>query len=150
MNELNTILSEEDIEKINWDDIGNYDFSKTPDKLRNKLLGDFLAYSYAQEYYKYFKQTKKPLSQNKYAREMLNITPMGLSTYKSGDRMPTVENLDNIAKHLGPIIYDICGVSRRMPSELLFEELAEIWTKLDENQKNEVIDFANNIHKNDL
>ena len=143
------ILTEKDLAELDYTKIDTkYDFTDTPDNLRYKVLGGFLAFSYLEEYNKYFKATKKSLSQNMYARRMLNISPMGFSTYKNGERMPTGENLDNLAARLGVIVYDIVGVPRRMPKDKGLRELADIWTQISDQERRELLERAKNYVDN--
>lgn len=143
------ILTEKDLAELDYTKIDTkYDFTDTPDNLRYKVLGGFLAFSYLEEYNKYYKATKKSLSQNMYARRMLNISPMGFSTYKNGERMPTGENLDSIADRLGVVVYDIVGVPRRMPRDRGLRDLADIWTKISEGERRELLERAKNFLDN--
>lgn len=144
-NKKKMILTEKDIEFMDYSIIDHYDFSNTPNELRNIILGNYLSHCYLEEYNKYYKKTRKSLSQNMYAQKVLKISPMGFSTYKNGERIPTGENLDNLANHLGLVIYDILGLPWRIPDDKELKKLVEIWPKLLDHEKKEILVMINNF-----
>jgi hypothetical protein len=139
------ILTENDIKLIDYSIIDHYDFSGTPNKLRNIILGNYLAHCYLEEYNRHYKKTRKSLSQNMYAQKVLKISPMGFSTYKNGERIPTGENLENLANHLGLVIYDILGLPWRIPDDKELKKLVEMWPRLLDHEKKEILKIIINF-----
>ena len=138
------ILSEKEVEHMDFSIIDHYDFSSTPNELRHIILGHYLSHCYLEEYNKHFRKTRKSLSQNMYAKKVLKISPMGFSTYKNGERIPQGENLEKLANQLGYVIYDILGVQWRIPDDKELKILVEMWPRLLDHEKKEILKIINN------
>lgn len=143
------ILEEADLAEIDYSKIDNYNFDDTPTNLRPHVMGGYLSWCYADKYQAEYRKNRKSLSQALYARRVLHVNPMNFSGYKNGERMPSGENLDNLAKAVGNVIYDIVGVPRKMPNNPILRQISEDWNKLSRKKQEEVLNVVNNLLEKD-
>jgi transcriptional regulator with XRE-family HTH domain len=97
-----------------------------------------------EEFRKYFIRSGGRKSQTDFARE-LGISPTNLSKYMSGVQKPDAKNQDRIAGKLGPKIYDILGVPRRVPTgdkklSAFVSLLVELWPKMTQDERDNLQD----------
>lgn len=142
------IMDDADLADIDYSRINEYNFADTPDHLRPQILGGYLSWSYAEAYHKAYKLTRKSISQAMYARRTLKVNPMNFSGYKNGERIPTGDNLDNIAKAVGSIVYDIVGVPRKLRDDPVFIQINDAWESLSKEERMEVLYKVNSFLEN--
>ena len=70
----------------------------------------------------------------------LGISPTIYSYCSNRILLPTIEQADAIAVRLGPEIYKIMGISMRIPDDPNLRRLMELWYRLDEDQKRQIIE----------
>jgi transcriptional regulator with XRE-family HTH domain len=97
-----------------------------------------------EEFRKYYIHSGGRRSQTDFARE-LGISPTNLSKYMNGVQAPDAKNQDRIAAKLGPGIYDVLGVPRRVPSgdkkmNKFISLLVEFWPKMTSDEKDNLLD----------
>ena len=142
------VVDQEDVDKINYSEIGNYDFSKTVDMWRPEIIGRYLEFKYQEAYSEYYKGHRKILSQTDYARGYVHINPMTFSAYKVGKRMPAGENLDTLAQAFGDIMYDMAGVPAKMPRDPEFRQVVDLMKRLTKTERKEYIERLKNFIDN--
>ncbi len=79
--------------------------------------------------------------------EYLDISRSLLSHYMNGSRNPSKENASKIAAKLGPEIFDLLGLARPDP---YLQTIINGWDDLDENQRKELLDFADKLRDENL
>lgn len=142
------VLLVEQVAHINWAEPEKYDFFDTPQEIRDLLVPAYLDWSYETYRHEMWTKHKKRISQNHFAIRTIGIDAQSFSMYKTGLRFPSMPNADLLAEYFGTIIYDICGYNRRMPHDRMLYELSDIWDKLDEKMRKELLERANNYIDN--
>ena len=121
-----------------------YDFIHMPDELRFDVLAWLLDYSYERYRTYHRKQYGKTVSQNMYARRTVRIDQQLFSMYKNQLRKPNNANIDRLAEHFGPVVYDILGVPRRVSRDKKLAELESLWPQADERFRDELLERMQN------
>src|SRR5574340_192115 len=142
------ILLEDQIDLIDWSEPEKYNFRDTPMEVRKKLVPVFLDYQYEAYRREHWDRWRRRVSQNSYAMNTIGIDAQSFSMYKNGLRFPSMENADTFAAYYGDIFYDICGYTRRMPQDKMLYQLADVWSRLDDRMKAELLERANNFIDN--
>jgi hypothetical protein len=113
------------------------------DKTVKLLSGAYMAWS--------AERTKKGIppshsSQSEWAREM-GIPPTTLSSFITGNRLPTVENVDKLAlsPHIGLDIYEAVGMSARMPQDPALRRIAKAWPRLSPDARQRVVELCREL-----
>lgn len=86
-------------------------------------------------------ERKHRISQAQFAR-YCNVPQANMSNYLNDIREPDLENADKIAAKLGPQIYDILGMSRRVPKDQKLWDVIDLWYKLTPEQQERLLQFA--------
>lgn len=146
--ELIQILDAEDVKLIEWSHPELYDFSVAPEIVRRVLVGAFVGQAYEHYRHDHVKKYSRTVTQNNYATNILGIDPVAFSLIKNGYKLPSVEQADVMSKFYGPVIWDVCGYSRRMPLDKLLYAIADLWPKLSDKAQNELIERARNLYDN--
>ena len=142
------ILTSEQVGSINWAEPEKYDFFDTPQEVRDLLVPSFLDWSYESYWHEMWTKYKKRISQNHFAIRTIGIDAQSFSMYKNGLRFPSMPNADLLAEYFGTIIYDLCGYNRRMPHDKMLYHLSDVWDKLDDRMRAELLERANNYVDN--
>ena len=142
------VLLAEQVEYINWGEPEKYDFFDTPREVREHLVPAYLSWAYENYRREMYDKFKKNISQNHYAMKTIGIDAQSFSLYKSGTRFPSMPNADILAAYFGALFYDICGYARRMPHEKSLYKLSDIWPQLEDKEKAELLERANNYRDN--
>jgi DNA-binding XRE family transcriptional regulator len=142
------VLLKEQVEKVNWAEPEKYDFFDTPHEIRELLVPSFLSWAYETYRREMYDKHNKQISQNHFAVRTIGIDAQTFSMYKNGLRYPSMQNADLLAEYFGTIIYDVCGFNRRMPHDRFLYSMSDIWDKLDERMRKELLERANNYVDN--
>jgi hypothetical protein len=121
-----------------------YDFLHMPDELRHEVLAWLLDASYERFRMAHRKKDGKTISQNMYARRNVKIDQQLFSMYKNSLRKPNQSNVDRLADHYGPVVYDILGVPRRISRDKKLAELENLWHQADDRFKAEMLERIQN------
>lgn len=97
-----------------------------------------------EEFRKYYILSGGRRSQTDFAR-WLGISPTNLSKYMNGVQAPDAKNQDRLADKLGPGIYDVLGVPRRVPSgdkklNKFVSLLFDIWPRMTSDERDNLFD----------
>lgn len=142
------VMTLEDAKAINWAKPEKYDFTGTPEMLRRIVVGSFVEQAYEHYRHENVINYGRQVSQNNYATNMIGIDNVAFSLIKNGHKLPTVEQADVLAAFYGPIIWDLCGYSRRMPKDRMLYQLADLWPKLSDRAQAEMLERARNLFDN--
>lgn len=86
-------------------------------------------------------EKKRRISQAQFAR-YCNIPQANMSNYLNDIREPDIDNADKIARALGPGIYKILGMSRRVPQDSKLSDIIDLWDQLTPEQQESLLKFA--------
>lgn len=142
------VMTIEDVRAIDWGTPDKYDFSGTPEMARRAVVG-----SYVENHYEHYRHDHainygRQISQNNYATNLIGIDNVAFSLIKNGHKLPSVEQADVLAAFYGPIIWDLCGYSRRMPKDKMLYDMADLWPKLSDRAQAELFERARNLYDN--
>jgi transcriptional regulator with XRE-family HTH domain len=70
----------------------------------------------------------------------LGVEQSSYSNWVNGIRPPGPESLDVLAGKLGLEVYEILGVSPRLPNDKHMRSIAKNWHKLSDQQKRELVE----------
>ncbi|HWQ03913.1 MAG TPA: hypothetical protein VN452_01010 [Longilinea sp.] len=150
------IRTESDIQSIEWLVVTgtrglidtatmNIDFRDVPDSLRPELLSSLLTDGYERARRNGLTNTShKPISQNSFALHNVRIDNQLYSAYKNMTRQPSGDNIDRLANYFGDVVYDILDVPRRIPKDWRLARIAEIWPRISEHSRSELLEKAEN------
>ena len=142
------ILDAEGVKEIDWQHPEVYNFTATPDFVRRLLVGSFIREQYEHYRGRHLRQTDRTISQNNYATNIVGIDHVAFSLIKNGHNLPSYEQADVMAAFYGPIIWDMCGYSRRMPVDKKLYKIADLWPKLSERAQAEILERSLNLYDN--
>lgn len=108
----------EDLTNIKWDEVEKYDFRIKDDVVKRVAFSGYLDWWINNYINNYKKEHKYKISQNMIASKVFGISSTVLSQYKLGERLPRNEALDNLARVVGPIVYSLLGVQKKLPDGL--------------------------------
>lgn len=81
-----------------------------------------------------------------WAVDVIHIAPPSVSHYINQRRLPTGRSLDKIASALGPEIYDLLGLDRKVPTnDPLFKAFAALWPKMTKKDKRDMLKHAEEL-----
>ena len=100
-----------------------------------------------EEFKRFYIRSGPRVSQVDFAR-WLQIAPSDLSKYMTGAQQPGPKNQNKIAEKLGPTIYDVLGVPRRVPTgnKLLtdfVDSAIEFFPKFTRDEQLNLLDILN-------
>jgi len=142
------ILYLDQIKEVDWGAVDKYDFSMTPDTVRKATMSSYLTHQYEAYRADNLKEHGKVVSQNNYATNVIGIDNVAFSVLKNGHKLPQVEQADILAAYYGPVVWDICGYSRRMPQDKMLYVIADIWPHLSDRARAELLERTRNLYDN--
>jgi DNA-binding XRE family transcriptional regulator len=106
-------------------------------EVRKKLFGQWLALRFDEwtRKNKSHRGRKATPSESEMA-EWIGITKTLFSQYKLGEKRPSLENADKIAAKLGTRVYDLLGLTRRMPNDAQTVRAMQEYHKMSKEGKN--------------
>lgn len=93
------------------------------------------------EYMNYWRKQGKHTSQAEFAT-WLGVSTTNLSVWMNQQRLPSDENAHQLAKRLGPKIYEILDMPPMMPDIPELVELSKVWPKLSSETRKEIMRLA--------
>jgi transcriptional regulator with XRE-family HTH domain len=104
-----------------------------------KMLYPEIAKYLNDEWLKFFMKRGGRVSQADFAAH-LGLSEANLSRYMKGAQRPTPPNQDAIASALGPKIYEVMGVPKRMPKDQALAEMASDWHILTNDERKSLLE----------
>lgn len=89
---------------------------------------------------------RRARSQNDFAR-YLKVSAASLSQWMAGTREPVGENVHKLADKLGPEVYEILGLPPMMPRDNALKFIANLWHKLNDDQREIILDVAKEMQE---
>ncbi len=105
------------------------DDSERVEKLQELLMEAFAEYQ---------SKIRRPVTQTQFAH-YLGVSPVSLSQWMNGTRLPGFDNTVRLAKRLGERIFDITGYSRtEVVTDPILRYIVSHWHLLDEETQNTI------------
>lgn len=105
-----------------------------------QYLDEYFVHVYAPRHY----DEKRERASEKNFADWLGLNNQNYSQYKLGTRRPSVEQADKMATRLGPLVYDLLGMPRRMPKDPLLHLIADNLPDLTDEDKKEIAEIVRN------